>query len=226
MKNRISGILWGIAFIIAGVGFAGDAFGIWNFELFFDGWWTLFIIVPSLISLFQNGFRTSTLIFLGIGILLLLAAQDVIDQALLGKLLVPAGLILIGIRILFRNPRRWVSKQAVSSSGESNRFCDCWAVLGGREETFTGWLGGANLTAVLGSAELDLRNAVIDHDIVISVTAVMGGAELRVPQNVRVHVNVTPILGGVDNRANEIVGGEVPTIYVNGLCIMGGLDIK
>lgn len=202
MKNRISGILWGIAFIIAGVGFAGDAFGIWNFELFFDGWWTLFIIVPCLISLFQNGFRTSTLLFLGVGVLLLLAAQDIIDQALLGKLLVPAALILIGIRILFRNPRRWASKQAESSSGESNRFCDCWAVLGGREETFTGWLGGANLTSILGSAEL------------------------RVPQNVRVHVNVTPILGGVDNRANEIVGGEVPTIYVNGLCIMGGLDIK
>lgn len=225
MKNRITGILWGIAFIIAGVGFAGDAFEFWNFELFFNGWWTLFLIVPSVISLFENGLRTSTLTLLGVGVILLLMEQNIINPVLVSKLLVPALLIIIGVHILFRNPRRFRPKQTMSSQ-KSGNFCDCWAVLSGREETFTGWLDGANMTAVLGSAHLNLQNAVIDHDIVVSVTTLMGGAELIVPQNVRVHVNVTPILGGVDNRANEVVGEEVPTIYVNGLCIMGGLDIK
>lgn len=225
MKNRSSGILWGIAFIVAGVGFAGDAFELWNFDLFFNGWWTLFLIVPSLISLFENGIRTSTLSLLGVGVILLLMEQNIINPVLVRKLLVPAVLIVIGVRMLFRNPWRFRRKKTMSSQ-DSGNFCDCWAVLSGREETFSGWLGGANMTAVLGSAHLNLQNAVIDHDIVVSVTTLMGGAELIVPQNVRVHVNVTPILGGVDNRANEVVGGDVPTVYVNGLCIMGGLDIK
>ena len=44
-------IIWGIAIIALGVIFGGNAIGLFNFNVFFDGWWTLFIIVPSVISL-------------------------------------------------------------------------------------------------------------------------------------------------------------------------------
>lgn len=225
MKNRGSALLWGLAFIFAGIGFAGNAFGIWNFEPFFNGWWTLFIIVPCLISLFREGFHVSTLTGLAIGVILLLSAQGILDRVLMSKLFLPVLLVLIGLHILFRNSWHSAAKRT-QSSGDSGSFCDCCAVLGGREELFTGWLGGANLTAVLGNAALDLRNAAIDHDIVISATVFLGGAELQVPANVRVHVNATPILGGIENRVNEPVGENPPTVYLNALCVMGGVHVK
>ena len=46
MRQRVGNILFGLAFLVAGLGFGGQALGLWNFNLFFSGWWTLFLIVP------------------------------------------------------------------------------------------------------------------------------------------------------------------------------------
>lgn len=40
MKN-FGNVLWGIFFIIIGLIFGGNALGITNIDIFFDGWWTL-----------------------------------------------------------------------------------------------------------------------------------------------------------------------------------------
>ena len=45
--KKISKVLWGIVLISVGVIFALNAFGITDIEIFFDGWWTLFIIVQA-----------------------------------------------------------------------------------------------------------------------------------------------------------------------------------
>ena len=47
MMKKTGKIIWGVAFIAAGIVFALNAFGITHIELFFDGWWTLFIIVRA-----------------------------------------------------------------------------------------------------------------------------------------------------------------------------------
>ena len=41
--KKLSKILWGVVLVLVGGIFALNAFGITNFEVFFDGWWTLFI---------------------------------------------------------------------------------------------------------------------------------------------------------------------------------------
>ena len=51
--KKLSKILWGIALIAVGSIFALKAFGVTNVEIFFDGWWTLFIIVPCLVGIFS-----------------------------------------------------------------------------------------------------------------------------------------------------------------------------
>ena len=53
MKN-FSKILWGLVFVLIGVVIATNSFGLTNIDIFFEGWWTLFIIVPSFISLFDT----------------------------------------------------------------------------------------------------------------------------------------------------------------------------
>ena len=62
MKNRISNIIWGLLLIIVGIGYAGDTLGFWNFTIFFAGWWTLFIIIPCIVSLIQRGVNGGNLI--------------------------------------------------------------------------------------------------------------------------------------------------------------------
>ena len=57
--KKIGNKLWGILLIVLGVIFGGNATGLFNINIFFDGWWTLFIIIPCFISLFteRNGMR-------------------------------------------------------------------------------------------------------------------------------------------------------------------------
>ena len=58
MKQQWSRILLGVLLILAGLGYAGDVMGFWHFDLFFAGWWSLFIIIPCLFSIVENGFDT------------------------------------------------------------------------------------------------------------------------------------------------------------------------
>ena len=57
MKKTTS-IIWGIALVAIGVVLGLNAFGVTDIELFFDGWWTLFIIVPSAVGLFREKDKT------------------------------------------------------------------------------------------------------------------------------------------------------------------------
>ena len=49
--KQFRSIIWGIAIIALGVILGGNALGWFSIDIFFDGWWTLFIIVPSAIKL-------------------------------------------------------------------------------------------------------------------------------------------------------------------------------
>ena len=47
MKN----IILGLILIILGVIIGLNTFGITSIDIFFDGWWTLFIIIPAILGL-------------------------------------------------------------------------------------------------------------------------------------------------------------------------------
>ncbi len=101
--KRTKSIIWGIAILALGIFFGGKALGLFNFELFFDGWWTLFIIVPSLVSLCTEKFKLGSLFMLALGVILLLAAQNVYGWDVAWKVIVAAAFVTIGLSIIFKN---------------------------------------------------------------------------------------------------------------------------
>ena len=101
--KRSKSIIWGIAILALGLFFGGKALGLFQFELFFDGWWTLFIIVPSLMSLCTERFKFGSLFMLALGIILLLAAQNVFSWDAAWKVILAAFFIVIGLSIIFKN---------------------------------------------------------------------------------------------------------------------------
>lgn len=104
MRNAKGNIIWGILFILVGIGFAGKIFGIWdlNFHLF-DGWWTMFIIVPSCINLMNRGPRKGNIIGLAVGLLLLLDQLNIFKKISVFDLSIPVILIAIGISFFFKS---------------------------------------------------------------------------------------------------------------------------
>ena len=79
MSKKTKSVIWGVIFVLAGVMYAGNALELWDFSLFFDGWWTLFLIVPALVSIFTEGPRTDKFVFLLLGVGMLLAVQEVLE---------------------------------------------------------------------------------------------------------------------------------------------------
>ena len=119
-------VLWGIILIGIGILLGLNAFGITNFSLFFDGWWTLFIIVPAVVSLITSHDRTGSLIWLCIGVLLLLFCRDILSFDMLWKLAIPAIIILFGIKLLFGDK----AGIDISSDSECTSFTIYHPVIG------------------------------------------------------------------------------------------------
>jgi len=87
---------------------------------------------------------------------------------------------------------------------------------------------GADLTAVMGACEIDLRQASIaaGTTAVIDVFALWGGMEIRVPEDWSVVTRVTPLLGGVDDQTRASQGAVSKRVEIRGTAIMGGVEIK
>ncbi|PKL00745.1 MAG: hypothetical protein CVV56_04560 [Tenericutes bacterium HGW-Tenericutes-1] len=88
----------GIVLIVLGGIVLLNRLGLWNIDIFFDGWWTLLLIIPALYLMTKNGVSTGNVVLLLIGIFFLL---DEIGFSLRGYLL-PVVLVTIGIAVLFR----------------------------------------------------------------------------------------------------------------------------
>lgn len=101
--KKFGNILWGIVLIIIGLIIGGNTLGIININIFFDGWWTLFIIIPCFIGLIKDKEKTVSIIGLLIGIALLLGCQNILDFDLIWKLIFPAILVIVGLSIIFKD---------------------------------------------------------------------------------------------------------------------------
>ena len=226
--KKVESILWGIVFIVLGLIIAGNVLGITNIKIFFNGWWTLFIIIPCFIGLFKNNRRTGNIIGLIIGVALLLACQGILRFDLVWKLLFPGILIIIGISFIFRDTIGGkISKEIKElnkNRNETNEYCATFSEQNVKfdDDKFT----GVDLTAVFGGVKCDIRKAIIEEDQVINATSIFGGIEIYVPENVKVKIKATPIFGGVSDKASYSKDEQSHIIYINATCIFGGVEIK
>ena len=70
--SKTSKILWGLVVIVLGVIYGLNALDIARINIFFDGWWTLFIIVPCAVGLFREKEKLGNIIGIAVGAALLL----------------------------------------------------------------------------------------------------------------------------------------------------------
>ncbi len=226
MKNG-KNIIWGIILIAVGFIIGTNALGFTSVNIFFDGWWTLFIIVPCAVGLFTNRDKVGSIIGLLIGAALLLACRDVFEFEIIRKLAVPVIIILIGVSLIFRGHSResaMLLEEARKTGASPKR---CFAAFSGQNLDYTNEVfEGAELSAVFGGIECDLRNAVFEKDAVITVNCIFGGADIFVPENVNVKISSNSIFGGIDDKKRINRVDNMVTLYVNGTCIFGGVDIK
>ena len=98
-KSRLGAIIVGLIVILVGVGIVAKNMGyeLHLSSLLFDGWWTVFIIVPGVIGLFRkdsNKVFSAVLIAVGVA---LLAGQYI--QLNIWHWVAPVAVIAVGVSI-------------------------------------------------------------------------------------------------------------------------------
>lgn len=225
MRSYVKYVL-GFVLIFIGIILGLNAFGITSINIFFEGWWTLFIIIPSLIGLIEDKDKTPSLIFLILGIWLFLASRDLIEFGLLIKLLLPALLIAIGLLIVFKDVLN-INNKDIKKLEKNSNDNNYYAIFGSQKIDFDKEkVNNIDAKSFFGDIKLDLSNANIEKDIVIQTLSIFGGIDIYVPNNVKVKIKSLPFFGNVEDKTKKNNAEKEITIYVDAICIFGGVEIK
>ena len=223
--KKTGNLLCGVLFIVLGLIFGLNALGITDINIFFRGWWTLFIIIPSLIGVIKESKKASNYVWLIIGIVLLLIAQGILDIRNVRKLVFPAVLVIIGVIIIFKDVINGKVNDKIKELNKEDKE-EYYATFSSQKLNFSGdEFKGATLNAIFGGIDLNLRDVNMTQDQIINATSVFGGIDIIVPNNVNVKIKSNSIFGGVDNKAIDNKE-NVPTIYVKAFCLFGGVEVK
>ena len=224
-------VIWGSALVLFGI--AWIVCIILHVNVLFEGWWTMFIIIPSICGLLGNRDKTGPAIGLGVGVLLLLAEQNVIDWDMFWKIGLAVLVIALGLGMMFGS--RITSKRREEDNGSPleilNRdgknirvvnasFGEQNLSLGG--EIFE----GADVTASFASVHLDLRGATINEDVEMKVDCKFAGLVIYAPNDLLVKVTAESTFGGVDDKRRIILSNQTRTLYISGSCVFSGIEIK
>ncbi len=119
----------------------------------------------------------------------------------------------------------WVGPPARGS--EPNAKLSLMAILGGvtrgnNSRSFR----GADLLAIMGGIQLDLRQAAIHGEAVIDVFVMWGGIEIRVPEDWTVVSKIVPLMAGVEDKTRPPQGATTHYLTLRGFALMGGVEIK
>ena len=204
--KKIENTVIGLILIIIGVIIGLNAFHITNIDLFFDGWWTLFIIVPCFFGLFKDQDKTGNIIGLIVGIYLLLYCQGLINFQFAWKLVVPVIFVLIGLKMIFKDT---FNKKKPRQNIYDNQL-------------YT----GGNYDVTSNGLILDLSKAYLNEETNITISTLFGGVDLYLPDDVNIQIQSSNFLGGVDLHKRENKRENTKVIYLNARCIFGGINIK
>lgn len=218
--RKSSKFLWGIMLVLLAVFIVLKSFGVVD-TLFFNGWWTLFIIIPSFYGLLFNHSKLTDAFFLLSGVALLAAANQKythITYKNASAIIIALVLLDIAANIFISGKLKPVNIPNLVEG--ARRYV---GVFGGCKEAPHVFSGGTAV-AVFGGVDLDLRNAVVQDGTRLNVYAVFGGIDIITDDNVNVIMSVSGIFGGSENKQPEVAGN--PTIYIDGIASFGGVDVK
>lgn len=231
-QNAGAQIVVGIAVIAIGFLFLFDNLGWLHLDMGVQ-FWPIVLIAAGVLKITQSRSRHGTavggflLVFGGVMLLNGFGLLNVGWNVLAPMLMIGAGLLLV-LRSAARQPPR---DKAAAADGRDvdpaqENTVNTTTVLGAyRRRMATQSFGGGDITVIMAGCDLDLRQASIDGVAVLTVFALMGGINIKVPTDWTVELEGVPILGGFeDSTLRPRDAGK--RLVVRGYAIMGGLDLR
>ncbi|MET9366993.1 DUF1707 domain-containing protein [Streptomyces griseoflavus] len=81
--------------------------------------------------------------------------------------------------------------------------------------------------AIFGSVEIDLSEAMFDHQqVMIKAFSVFGSVEIRVPENVSLRGTGGGVLGSFEVDTLDATDEEAPVVFVDGWAVLGSVEAR
>lgn len=228
MKQSLK-IMLGLALIAAGVLWILNILGVLTFEFSTKGWWALFVIVPCLFGLINDKDKVGPCIGIGIGVLLFLAARDVISWNMMWQIGLALMIIGFGVQMLFFKScchhNEVCEYKTISRDGKNIRRIE--TSFGKQEISFKGEkFEGADVQTSFGALILDFHGAELAEDAFLDLNVGFAGMTIIVPEDLAVQIAVSSGFGGVsDKRRNRVSTGS-PLLTITGKVGFGGVEIR
>ena len=227
MKNAFK-IVLGLALIAAGVLWVLSALGVLTINFSTEGWWALFIIVPCLFGLINDRDKIGSLVGLGWGVLLLLAARDVISWNIMWQIGVALMIVGLGVRLLFcKGSCHNGECDIVTISRDGKEIRSVKSSFGKQSLSFAGEkFEGADVESSFGALILNLNGADIAADAFINLNVGFSGVTIIVPENLGVKLAVNSGFGGVQDNRFHKAENATKTLLITGKVGFGGVEIR
>jgi hypothetical protein len=221
-RTLSSQLLLGVLIVLVGIVLLADTTGLFDTAFLFDYIPSLFVLL-GVYTLVRSGFRNlfGPFVIIVLAGVWQLTTLDVIEGADVVDFW-PVFVIIFGLSLVvsqFRSPPAKTGASHVTGFG----------IFGGSEKRVTTpEFTGANLTAMFGGAELDLRDAdIAQRPAHVSAIAMFGGVEVTVPEDWNVDIDVLPIFGGASDERKRVerTHDEVDLV-VTGFAAFGGVEVN
>ena len=196
-----------------------------SWDIFWGTVWAAGFVLSGLVNIFNYRNKTAWiwgLLLVAIGVLIGFNSYGIVDVSI-WKVFWPVVLIAAGLAMMFNTSPKGVkrSKKLNKDNAGNEKIACFW----GEEDAVKGDYTGGSLVAIFGGVDLDLRQAKIKDGSVIEIFTFCGGVNITLPDDVIVKNEVRGFLGGTDDKALPKDSAK-KTLYLNGECILGGLEIK
>ena len=162
-----------------------------------DRWWPVAVIaLAAARRLAERRMGLGPTALLVIGVLLLVDQLDLVD---VDRILWP--LVAVARRRLAAGEPRAAGPGCASRRPTARTSSPCSA--GSQSRNRSEHFRHANVSAVLGGATLDMREAHLDPGASVDALAVFGGVDVIVPEGWRVQLGGLPIFGGYEDKTRE-----------------------
>ena len=230
MKPRLSSqVVVGLLVIAVGVIFTLDNLGIIYAEDYLRYWPAALLLIGGVKvwhARKDGQGLLAGLIFLGVGAYMLINRIAYIRVE--ARDVFPLVLVFLGGFMVWRGV---FGRSGGSRASDGLSRFSSLAVMGGvARRSNSPQFEGADLTAIMGGCDVDLRDASIapNTEAVIDVFAFWGGIDLKVPEDWIVVNRVIPLMGGVDDKTRTPIDASAPQkrLVVRGIVMMGGIGIR
>lgn len=216
-------IFTGLVIIVIGILSLLGNMGVISYAFDLGRVWPVVALALLLGSIFDNKkIGSGSIILLCILLYFVLNNYDFIKLGMM-EVIFPILLILIGLAIML--PKEHAEEFKNDSSKSDINLNAIFSGTNSKSKSKS--LRKISITSVFGDAGIDLDDASAkDGKCMCEIVTVFGGVTINLPEDWSINMDgLTCILGGVEDKRREIKDAK-NVLYLSGVVIFGGIEIK